>query len=510
MHNFGGYNGNQIGSAGGPTQAQFAYVWGLIAAQFSGQIGLLGYDLMNEPHDMPAASVVPNMYQAAITAIRAIDTTSTIYIEGDAYASSFGWLGNCANCGGAPIGGWAVNGNDSLRLLTDPNHKLVFAAHSYADYNGSGTYPTYPNSIAIGCTAGQTSYQCAQTMGDQLTSPTSAINTNILVKRYTPFVSWCNTYGLKCWIGESGVSYDDTNWLTVLDNGISYLQNNNILFTYWGAGPEFACASSTNCSYNLGVEPTNGIDTPQMAVLSKYANAYSPKTYQISGPSQGTSGVLSSNFNVTYNGYIRKSFNIIFNDNNAGGVFSPSSITCNAGFNCSGNFTYTPPGSSIYTIGATNTGGLTDPSKLGFATVLDQFTANGITASNIINALSFVKIYAPYIGNDVLLRRGVDNATKAFGFTSSALGSVVDTAAIQAWNGTGETYTIGSSTIIVQYSSKFSSDGGVSYTSSGTPFVEAHGFCGFRQADQSPYPRVERKCNHQAPSIRAGLPRSVL
>lgn len=469
IHNFGGYCYGavcgQIGAVGGPTSAQFADVWLRLAQVFNGNSAIAGYDLMNEPHDMPNANAWPAAAQAAVTAIRVYDTVKPIYIEGDAYASAFAWLGNCDVCGGAPIGGWNPGGNNALKTIIDPDNNLIFSAHSYADFNSSGFYPTYPSPFAVGCTNGQNSYQCAQTMGDQLTVPTSVLDTNILTKRYTPFVSWCAQNNLHCHIGETGVPKDDPEWLVALDKGTALLQSDNVIFDYWNAGPIYG-------SYTLGVEPTNGIDTVQMPVLTKYSKAYQPTTYYLSGPQRGTSGVASTDFTVTYYGYLTNSVVITPNDTGAGGTFTPTSVTLSPGFNGTTTFTYTAPGTGVYAINVTNSAGLSNPVPLGYATVNDQFSLAGITSSQASNILAMRKIYAPYIGNAVLLRRGADNTMQSFGFTGLEVNSPLDTAAILTWNGTKENYTLGGTTVIVKYAPQFQSDGGVTYQPSGVALTK--------------------------------------
>jgi len=418
-HNFGAYNGILIGASGGPTQEDFATFWGDMASALQGTAGLGGYDLMNEPAGF-TGSAWPDAAQAAISAIRVSDPTTPIYVEGNGYSSAFQWI---------------TNGNGTLNTLTDTSNKLVFEAHAYADYNSSGTYPTYPASAAVGCTSGQTTYECAETMGDQLTTPTSAINTSILVKRYTPFVAWCIQYSVKCDIGESGVPNDDPAWLETLDKGITYLQSNNVPFTYWAAGPDFV-------GYFLSVEPDDGVDTVQMAVLTKYTGAVQPTAYYLSGPQRGAAGDASGQFYMQYFGYITTPFTITPTDGGAGGMFNPASITCADGFNCSRHFTYTAPGTDVYVIGMTNSAQLTNPSSLGYATVQDEFSLAGLNGSTISNIFSFQKIYAPYIGDVVTLRRASDNATASFGFTSNELGAPLNTSAIASWAGSSNVYLV--------------------------------------------------------------------
>src|SRR6185437_10140262 len=74
------------------TISDFANFWGQLAAQLNSHAGLAGYDIMNEPHDMPNPAVWPQAAQAAVDAIRAVDMNTPVYVEGDQYSSASSWL----------------------------------------------------------------------------------------------------------------------------------------------------------------------------------------------------------------------------------------------------------------------------------------------------------------------------------------------------------------------------------------------------------------------------------
>lgn len=457
VHNFGGYCYpahsvcGSINGVGGPTIAQYADLWSRLATAFVGNTAIAGYDLMNEPNGMPTANTVPDMYQSAVTAIRLIDTATPIYLEGDAYASAYGWFGDCANCGGAPIGGWNPGGNLDLLNVIDPNDNLVYSAHDYADSDGSGSYPNgvigSPNYNPL-CPNNSDTYQCAVAKGNVLTTPTSAITTDILVQRDAPFVTrFCAIYKKKCHIGETGWPRDNSNWNTTGDKHLAFLQTNNTKFSYWNA-------DGTTQNYLLNVDPqiiaceTNGttcVDNAPQAVLTKYTNAYLPTNYQLTGPSRGSAGVASSNFTVAYYGYIRSAITIIPDDGGRGGTFTPTSLTFSPGFNGSGTFTYTAPGTDVYAISTTASSStlvFTNPPSLGYATIADEFSTSGLSNSQIINVLSMCRIYGPYVGNVFTLRRSSDDATANFGFTDIHLNSCVDQSAITAWAAGSNVYVV--------------------------------------------------------------------
>jgi len=226
VHGFGGYNGVKIGTAG-VTDANFANLWTKLATTFAGNPGIGGYDLMNEPSGMPTPTAWTSAAQAAITAIRAVDPATTIYVEGNDYSNAANWS----------------NLNPGLAQLQDPSHNLVFSAHVYLDTDTSGTHFDWAQEAAAGET------------------------TNIGVERLTNFVTWLKANNLKGDIGEVGVGNDNPAWLTALDKTLAYAQASSLQVTYWAGGPWWG-------NYPMSVEPVNGVSAPQMAVLDKYSGTY--------------------------------------------------------------------------------------------------------------------------------------------------------------------------------------------------------------------------------------------
>ena len=83
-HNYARWNGTVLnGTTGVVTSDVFADFWLKMASEFRGTPGLHGYDLMNEPSNMPDLHVWPQAAQAAINAIRRVDKDTTIYLEGN-------------------------------------------------------------------------------------------------------------------------------------------------------------------------------------------------------------------------------------------------------------------------------------------------------------------------------------------------------------------------------------------------------------------------------------------
>lgn len=234
MHNFGRYctycngsnsNNNVYAIIGESTCTldHFCQVWRLLAQEFKDYECIWAYEIMNEPYAMLSSLPWVQIAQAAIYAIREIDTVTPILVDGDSFASARNWQ----------------SVSDNLRTLNDPADNLIFSSHCYFDHDSSGEYSrSYDNSGA---------------------------NAQTGVTRLKPFVDWCNRYGKRGFVGEYGVPDDDSRWLTVLENALNYLKDNGMGGTYWSAGHRWG-------DYSLAVHPTNNYttDRPQMAVLEKF------------------------------------------------------------------------------------------------------------------------------------------------------------------------------------------------------------------------------------------------
>jgi len=252
MHNYDRYrlNGADV-LVGDPSNTQvparaLADAWVKLAAHYASTPNIYAYDIMNEPHD--TGDTWHATAQAVVNAIRSVDTTHYIAVEGDGWAGAQHWASNNPNL-----------------AISDAAGKFFYEAHEYFDSDASGTYPvSYASSGAY---------------------PT------IGVDRIAPFVSWAAQHGVKGFLGEYGIpNTDGTNdndglWLTVLDNALSYMRQNAgtiIGGTYWASGPWWG-------NYALSAEPSNlgqpsQQDAVQMSVLQKYASTPAAPTATPVGP----------------------------------------------------------------------------------------------------------------------------------------------------------------------------------------------------------------------------------
>lgn len=95
-------------------------LWRALATRYAKADGVGGYDLLNEP-ELPTGSPsteLATLYEATIAAIRTVDRSHMIVIEGDHYAHDF----------------------SALRSLSDAN--LMYEFHEYALFNRARRKPT--------------------------------------------------------------------------------------------------------------------------------------------------------------------------------------------------------------------------------------------------------------------------------------------------------------------------------------------------------------------------------
>ena len=429
------------------TPAHLADTWSRIATAFVGTPGLAGYEIANEPivsratESYSSTTGLPQSsadwftaFQAAINAIRLVDTTTKIYIDGIWYASAYRW-----NMPG-------MSGN--FKNLVDPSNKLVFTAHMYPDRNNSGTYFDWNGNVAAGDIE-------AQATGGGL----QAFNTNIGVKRISnTFAPWCVANNLQCQIGETstGTPTNSPNWTSMFDNLMTYvLTVPNIVSVHWHAiGAQWADPTAVSgiidttpytypgqAGYVYSLNPwastsvCAGLAKPNMGMISRYNGALPQHFACVYGPEQGPPETENT-FLIMYNSRITEPFDFTLSDGGAGGSFGSSTISCSAGDYCIQPITYTPPNSAaFYDISATSNSQSypIGTATLAYTTEYDQFSKAGVTSSQQSSLLSLRRISTFYSGPVVNLRRASDNATADFGFTTRDLNAPVDVAAITTW-----------------------------------------------------------------------------
>jgi endoglucanase len=233
-HNYARYYGDIIGSDLLPATV-FEDFWRKLASQFKDNPYVI-FGIMNEPHGMSTELWLADA-NAAIAAIRSTGAANLILVPGNAYTGAHSWN---ANWYGTPNG-------IVMRTIVDPGNNYAFEVHQYLDDNSSGT-------------------------SESCVSPT------IGSARLKEFTDWLRHYGKRGFLGEFGISANAA-CQTALDDMLAYVDQNEDVWlgwTYWAAGPWWG-------DYMFSIEPRDGEDRPQMAVLEKHMgnlgdNGHDPDT----------------------------------------------------------------------------------------------------------------------------------------------------------------------------------------------------------------------------------------
>jgi len=248
-HNYARYQGNVIGSSGGPTNAQFQAFWQALASLFVNNPRVI-FGVMNEPHDMSTEQWL-SASNAGIAGIRASGATQLILVPGNGYTGGHSWTAN-----------WYGTPNSQVMGRTvDSGNNFAFEVHQYFDGDYSG--------VNSGCKS--------ETVGPDV---------------MPPLTNWARSSGYKVFVGEFGAGNDPTCQKCIV-NFLDYLQANSdvyIGFTWWSAGPNWPA------DYFTLLEPINGQDRPQAVWLAPYLSG--PKTANVTVYSGGNAG--SSNTPAVY------------------------------------------------------------------------------------------------------------------------------------------------------------------------------------------------------------------
>ena len=220
-HNFARYYGNIIGQSVVPVTA-FTDFWSRLAAHYRNNDRVI-FGLMNEPNTMSTELWISDA-NAAITAIRATGATNLILVPGNDWSGAADWGKN-----------WYGTPNAIAMLsIKDSGNNYAYEVHQYLDSDGSGTHD-------------------------------ACVSATIGSQRLAFLTSWLRNHHKRAFLGEFGASTNAT-CLAALDDLLTHLDKNSDVFlgwTYWAAGPWWG-------DYFLSIEPVNGVDRPQMTVLSRH------------------------------------------------------------------------------------------------------------------------------------------------------------------------------------------------------------------------------------------------
>jgi endoglucanase len=220
-HNYARYYGSLIGE--GPSSDDFALFWTQLAQLFGNDPKVL-FGLMNEPYGIEAEQWLAAA-NAALTAIRSAGATNLVLVPGTNYTGAGAWYQD-----------WGFGANSKIMAgVIDPADNFAIEVHEYLDSDSSGT-----------------SAEC--------------VSATVGSDRIWPVTDWLRAHGQRAFLGEFGVAANET-CLAALEDLLTYMDNHADVWagwTYWAAGPIWPA------DYPYSVEPVNGVDKPQMTVLTNH------------------------------------------------------------------------------------------------------------------------------------------------------------------------------------------------------------------------------------------------
>ena len=224
VHNYGRFRGRKLDRAD-PSGAALPDLWTRLAERYKNRPNI-AFGIMNEPHGL-AAREWRAIAEETTAAIRRTGATNLVLVPGTH------WSGGHS---------WHANGSDSnasaLRGFIDPGRNFVFEIHQYLDEDSSGSKP--------GCS-----------------------NRKVGRQRLEGITRWLREERAQAILGEFGGDRSET-CLAALDDLLLFLRENGdvwIGWNYWAGGDWWG-------DYPLSVQPDNGRERPQAAILRRHVATY--------------------------------------------------------------------------------------------------------------------------------------------------------------------------------------------------------------------------------------------
>lgn len=196
---------------------EFAAAWRLIAAHVKDRPNVI-FGLMNEPNKQSAEEWLTGA-NAAIAAIRDEGAEQMILVPGSYWSGAHSWV---------------KKDNHSVMLgVEDPADNFAFEVHQYLDSDSSGTSP------------------------DVVPGAGSS--------RLNDFTAWARQHDVRGFLGEFGWADSDAAQAEGKALLAHMSENRDVWigWTYWAGGPWWG-------DYMFSVEPMEGVDRPQMSVLTQF------------------------------------------------------------------------------------------------------------------------------------------------------------------------------------------------------------------------------------------------
>ena len=219
-HNYARYHGRVIGS--GISYDAFADFWRRLAILYRDNPRVI-FGLMNEPKQMPTEQWVAGA-NAALAAIRSTGADNLVLVPGNAWTGAHSWYDS-----------WYGTPNAVAMLdIRDPRDNFAFEIHQYLDGDNSGTHA-------------------------------SCVDGTVGSRQLAAVTDWLREHGHKALLGEFAGGANDTCHAALRDmlRFVHQHPEQYLGWTYWAAGPAWG-------EYMFTIEPRDGQERPQLAVLAEF------------------------------------------------------------------------------------------------------------------------------------------------------------------------------------------------------------------------------------------------
>jgi endoglucanase len=290
-------------------------------------------------------NIWPTFAQAAIDAIRAIDPTTPIYLDGNNWSAAFTF--------GQMNPGFPLRGTN-----------LIYDVHMYLDAASNGQRFDYDVEVAKGFAAGFG--------GVPITLDTGWQRLKIAVDYAAP-------RGMKLALGETGMPIDDPRWQEMFQRLVDYARANGVEVYPWNGGSHWP-QHNNPMNFVPGWHQNKTLEPAVSGVLKKSANVPLATLFD-DGPGYALAGTPIT-ITVYARGYLASPVAVTISSSN-GGTLSTSSVTIPAGANPQATYTFTPASDRITTLTYSASGGLSAPPPRKVYSLVDPVA---LAATNLAEA----------------------------------------------------------------------------------------------------------------------------
>lgn len=311
------------------TVQHFTDFWIRAAKKWQKHPGFGGYGLMNEPHDFPKQggivasdeddakgkddlTIWPAYAQAAIRAIRSVDSDGLIYVGGNQYSSAMS----------------LATQNPGFPLEGD---NLIYEVHMYLDAFNNGAAFDYDHEVSKKLSAG---------------FGRGSIHRRTGFDRLEMATKWAKKQKVRLALTEVGMPIDDTRWHDMFKEAARHAYENDCEIYTWMGGNHWPIRN-----YAMNQVPgwhQNKTLEPLVAGVLKEVVGIDQATLFDDGNGYGAAGDPLT-ITVYARGSLKDTLKIAVKADGKG-TLSKKALTLDAGANGSDSFTYTPAVNEIATI----------------------------------------------------------------------------------------------------------------------------------------------------------------